>query len=100
MCRFHHWRAGSSAEAAYELAYETYMARFERSQIQRQILICHALNASASCVDIYAGQGRQRGWWDSMISPGKSVDTNQLFCLIRGEQSGALLFCINQSAFQ
>jgi homoserine O-acetyltransferase/O-succinyltransferase len=63
----------------YSLAYETYGAlNAERSNA---VLICHALNASHHVAGTYAGQERSEGWWDSMIGPGKPVDTNRFFVI-------------------
>ena len=58
----------------YTLAYETYgTLNADRSNA---ILVCHALNASHHVAGVYAGQPKSEGWWDNMIGPGKSVDTN------------------------
>ena len=68
---------------AYELAYETYGTL--NAAKSNAVLICHALNASHHVAGIYAGQSEgeseSEGWWDSMIGPGKSVDTNQFFVI-------------------
>ena len=69
---------------AYDLTFETYGAlNADRSNA---VLICHALNASHHVAGVYlddAGQVRDRseGWWDTMIGPGKSVDTNVFFVI-------------------
>jgi len=63
----------------YTLAYETYgTLNADRSNA---ILICHALNASHHVAGVYAGQPKSEGWWDNMIGPGKSVDTNKFFVI-------------------
>jgi len=63
----------------YALAYETYGAlNAERSNA---VLICHALNASHHVAGTYAGQERSEGWWDTMIGPGKPVDTDRFFVI-------------------
>ena len=69
---------------AYELVYETYgTLNAERSNA---VLICHALNASHHVAGLRAdatGQAvpKSEGWWDNMIGPGKSVDTNRFFVI-------------------
>ena len=69
---------------AYDLTFETYGAlNADRSNA---VLICHALNASHHVAGVYlddAGQVRDRseGWWDTMIGPGKPVDTNVFFVI-------------------
>jgi homoserine O-acetyltransferase len=65
--------------SAYSLAYETYgVLNAERSNA---VLICHALNASHHVAGRYADAPGNVGWWDNMIGPGKSVDTNLFFVI-------------------
>ena len=64
---------------AYDLAFETYgTLNADRSNA---VLICHALNASHHVAGVYADQPKSEGWWDSMIGPGKPVDTNRFFVI-------------------
>ncbi|MFT4193897.1 homoserine O-succinyltransferase MetX [Ottowia sp.] len=71
-------RSGASI-AGYDLTYETYgRLNADRSNA---VLICHALNASHHVAGVYAGQARSEGWWDSMIGPGKPVDTERFFVI-------------------
>ena len=63
----------------YDLAYETYGTL--NADKSNAVLICHALNASHHVAGTYEGQAESEGWWDSMIGPGKSVDTNQFFVI-------------------
>ncbi len=63
----------------YTLAYETYgQLNTDKSNA---VLICHALNASHHVAGSYAGQEKSEGWWDTMIGPGKPVDTNRFFVI-------------------
>ena len=63
----------------YALAFETYgTLNADRSNA---VLVCHALNASHHVAGVYADQAKSEGWWDNMIGPGKSVDTNQFFVI-------------------
>jgi homoserine O-acetyltransferase/O-succinyltransferase len=63
----------------YSLAYETYgTLNADRSNA---VLICHALNASHHVAGVYVGQEKSEGWWDSMIGPGKPVDTDRFFVI-------------------
>ena len=63
----------------YSLSYETYgTLNAERSNA---VLICHALNASHHVAGVYEGQEKSEGWWDNMIGPGKSLDTNRFFVI-------------------
>ena len=63
----------------YQLAFETYgQLNADRSN---GVLVCHALNASHHVAGVYAGQDKSEGWWNNMIGPGKSVDTNRFFVI-------------------
>jgi homoserine O-acetyltransferase len=63
----------------YALSFETYgTLNADRSNA---VLICHALNASHHVAGVYAGQDKSEGWWDSMIGPGKPVDTERFFVI-------------------
>ncbi len=71
-------RSGASVRD-YSLAYETCgTLNAERSNA---VLICHALNASHHVAGSYAGQADSAGWWDTMIGPGKPVDTDRFFVI-------------------
>jgi len=76
-------RSGASVRA-YDLSYETYgTLNVDKSNA---VLICHALNASHHVAGVYlneAGQpqAKSEGWWDTMIGPGKPVDTNRFFVI-------------------
>ena len=63
----------------YDVSFETYgVLNASRSNA---VLICHALNASHHVAGVYAGQDKSEGWWDNMIGPGKSLDTNRFFVI-------------------
>ena len=71
-------RSGKSIRH-YTLAFETYgQLNADKSNA---ILVCHALNASHHVAGVYEGQPKSEGWWDNMIGPGKSVDTNKFFVI-------------------
>ena len=71
-------QSGTSIRA-YDLAFETYGSL--NADKSNAVLICHALNASHHVAGVYAGQAKSEGWWDSMIGPGKPVDTNRFFVI-------------------
>jgi len=63
----------------YELVYETYgRLNADRSNA---ILICHALSGHHHVAGYYAGDTKNVGWWDTMIGPGKPIDTDKFFVL-------------------
>jgi len=68
----------------YALSYETYGEL--NADKSNAVLICHALNASHHVAGVYldeAGQPQPKseGWWDTMIGPGKPVDTDRFFVI-------------------
>ncbi len=71
-------QSGASLRA-YDLSYETYGTL--NADKSNAVLICHALNASHHVAGVYAGQAKSEGWWDTMIGPGKPVDTNRFFVI-------------------
>jgi len=71
-------QSGASIRA-YDLAFETYGTL--NADQSNAVLICHALNASHHVAGVYAGQAKSEGWWDSMIGPGKPVDTNRFIVI-------------------
>ncbi len=71
-------QSGTSIRA-YDLAFETYGTL--NANKTNAVLICHALNASHHVAGVYADQAKSEGWWDSMIGPGKPVDTNRFFVI-------------------
>ncbi|WP_041389063.1 homoserine O-succinyltransferase MetX [Polaromonas sp. JS666] len=76
-------QSGASIRA-YDLSYETYGEL--NADKSNAVLICHALNASHHVAGVYLDEtghikGKSEGWWDTMIGPGKPVDTNQFFVI-------------------
>ena len=76
-------RSGASVRA-YDLSYETYGKL--NADKSNAVLICHALNASHHVAGVYldatgAVQPKSEGWWDTMIGPGKPVDTDRFFVI-------------------
>ena len=76
-------QSGASIRA-YDLSYETYGTL--NADKSNAVLICHALNASHHVAGVYADQTgkvkeRSEGWWDTMIGPGKPVNTNLFFVI-------------------
>jgi len=63
----------------YRLAYETYGQL--NAQKSNAVLVCHALNASHHVAGVYEGQAQSEGWWDTMVGPGKPVDTDEFFVI-------------------
>ena len=76
-------QSGASIRA-YDLSYETYGEL--NADKSNAVLICHALNASHHVAGVYVDEAgkvkdKSEGWWDTMIGPGKPVDTNLFFVI-------------------
>ncbi len=76
-------QSGASIRA-YDLSYEIYGT--PNADKSNAVLICHALNASHHVAGVYVDEAgrtiaRSEGWWDTMIGPGKPVDTNRFFVI-------------------
>ncbi|MDR1852391.1 MAG: homoserine O-acetyltransferase [Propionibacteriaceae bacterium] len=73
-------RLESGAELSpVDVAYETYgTLNADRSNA---IFICHALTGDAHAAGWHLGD-KHPGWWDTMIGPGKPVDTNRFYVIV------------------
>jgi homoserine O-acetyltransferase len=64
--------------APVEVAYETYGTLApDRDNV---VVVCHALTGDANAAG-HHGDPDRPGWWDSLIGPGKPVDTDRLFVI-------------------
>ncbi len=63
----------------YDLVYETYGAL--NADKSNAILVCHALSGHHHVAGYYADDPNNVGWWDTMIGPGKPVDTSKFFVI-------------------
>jgi homoserine O-acetyltransferase len=61
-----------------EVAYETYGER--AADDSNVVVICHALTGDAHAAG-HHGDPERPGWWDTLIGPGKPVDTDRLFVI-------------------
>lgn len=57
-----------------EIAFETYGEL--SPQRDNAVFICHALSGDAHVAGYHGNTGKEPGWWDEMIGPGKGIDTN------------------------
>ncbi|WP_435979939.1 homoserine O-acetyltransferase MetX [Psychrobacter sp. DM4] len=62
---------------SFDLVFETYGAL--NADKSNAILICHALSGSHHAAGYHDDADKKAGWWDNMIGPGKSIDTNEFF---------------------
>ena len=70
---------GGATIADYTLMYETYGEL--NADKSNAVLVCHALNASHHVAGVYAEAPGKVGWWDNMVGPGKTLDTNRFFVI-------------------
>lgn len=63
--------------APINLRYETY-GRLS-PECDNAILIEHALSGDAHVAGYYSETDEKPGWWDTMVGPGKTFDTNKYF---------------------
>ena len=69
-------KSGSNL-APVTVAYETYGKLNPKKS--NAILICHALTGDAHAAGKHSSKDKKNGWWDSMIGPGKTFDTNKYY---------------------
>ena len=65
--------------APIDVAYETYGQINEAGD--NIILICHALSGNAHVAGYNSPDDKKPGWWDSIVGPGKGIDTNKYFVI-------------------
>ncbi len=63
----------------FTLRYETYGEL--NAQKDNAILVAHALTGDHHCAGVHSLKDRKPGWWNSLIGPGKPIDTNRFFVL-------------------
>jgi homoserine O-acetyltransferase len=63
----------------YELVYETYGTL--NAARDNAVLVCHALSGSHHVAGRYEGESSATGWWDSLVGPGKPLDTGKFFVI-------------------
>lgn len=68
--------ASGATVAPVEVAYETYGELDDTAS--NAIVVCHALTGDAHAAG-HHGDPARRGWWDTLIGPGKPVDTERFF---------------------
>ncbi len=69
---------GQSIEE-FTLRYETY--GHLNSDKNNVIMVSHALTGNHHCAGVHSIKDRKSGWWNSIIGPGKPVDTNRFFVI-------------------
>lgn len=68
------------------IAYETYGSL--NAEGSNAVLICHALTGDAHVAG--NGAGSRPGWWDTMVGPGKGIDTEKYFVICSNILGGCM----------
>jgi len=71
----------------FSLAYQTYGAL--NAEKSNAILICHALTGDQFVADTHPVTARP-GWWESMVGPGKPIDTDRYFVICSNVLGGCM----------
>jgi homoserine O-acetyltransferase len=74
--------------APIDVAYETYGELSEAGD--NAILICHALSGDAHVAGYNSPDDKKSGWWDSMVGPGKGINTNKYFVICSNFLGGCM----------
>jgi len=70
---------GGDTLPGFTLRYETY-GRLNQDR-SNAVLVCHALSGDHHAAGVYELGDRKPGWWNTIIGPGKPLDTNQFFVI-------------------
>jgi homoserine O-acetyltransferase len=70
----------------FELVYETYGAL--QPDGNNAVLICHALSGNHHAAGLHSEADTKPGWWDTVIGPGKPIDTNRFFVVCTNNIGG------------
>jgi homoserine O-acetyltransferase len=62
-----------------DIVYETYGAPNEDRS--NAVLVLHALSGDAHAAGYYHPNDKRTGWWDSMVGPGKTLDTTRYWVI-------------------
>src|SRR3990170_11397 len=73
--------------APFSVAYQTYGTL--NSQKSNAILICHALTGDQHVANVHPVTGKP-GWWETLVGPGKPVDTERFFVLCTNILGGCM----------
>ncbi|MEE4167051.1 MAG: homoserine O-acetyltransferase, partial [Desulfocapsaceae bacterium] len=71
-------------------AYETWGELSEKGD--NAVLVTHAFSGDSHAAGYYPGESPEAkpGWWDSMIGPGKGLDTNKYFVICANILGGCM----------
>ncbi len=71
---------------SHSLVYETYGEL--NTEKSNAILICHALSGNHHAAGFHENSRKSEGWWNELIGPGKTIDTNRFFVVCSNNIGG------------
>src|SRR3954452_3753512 len=75
------------ALAPWQVAYQTY-GRLNAAR-SNAVLVCHALTGDQYAAEIHPVTGKP-GWWETMVGPGKPIDTERYFVICPNVVGGCM----------
>jgi homoserine O-acetyltransferase len=75
------------ALAPFQIAYRTYGKL--NADKSNAVLICHALTGDQHVVGVHPVTGKN-GWWETLIGPGKPIDTERYFVICSNVVGGCM----------
>jgi homoserine O-acetyltransferase len=75
------------ALAPFQIAYKTYGAL--NASRSNAVLVCHALTGDQHAASRHPVTGKQ-GWWETLVGPGKPLDTNRYFIICANVMGGCM----------
>ncbi len=75
------------ALAPFEIAYQTYGTL--NAARTNAVLVCHALTGDQHVANLHPMTGKP-GWWETIVGPGKPVDTEQYFVICSNVIGGCM----------
>jgi homoserine O-acetyltransferase len=76
-----------AALAPYSVAYQTYGEL--NADRTNAVLVCHALTGDQHVANVHPVTGKP-GWWETMVGPGKPVDTEKFFVICANVLGGCM----------
>ncbi len=78
---------GGASLGPWQLAYQTYGTL--NADRTNAVLICHALTGDQHVANVHPVTGK-RGWWETMVGPGRPIDTDRYFVICANVIGGCL----------
>jgi len=75
------------ALSPFQIAYETY-GKLDATK-SNAILVCHALSGDQYVLGEHPATGKP-GWWETMVGPGKPIDTDRFFVICPNVLGGCM----------